>query len=115
MSEMSGLEKFHLTEENKEELKSAFSGLLDKQFEAFESVYLDMFKGLPNEVVESMTPQEAAGYVDMVVKEAAKRLEESFERLSAKMGEVAKDEEKMSEIRKKFLGGLGYKEADDER
>ena len=106
-------EKFRLTDENKAELKKAFSALIDRQFEAFEGAYLDMFKRLPREVAERMTPQEAAGYVDMVVKEAAKRLEESFARLSDKIEEVSKDEKRMSEIRKEFLNSLGYKEADN--
>ena len=107
------LEKFRLTAEHKKQMKEAFNALMDKQFEALEGTYLEMFKGLPRDVAENMSPQDAAHYVDMVVKEAADSITKGVTVIKRKVDEVARDDAKMAEIRKSFLDSLGYKEVSD--
>ena len=105
------LGKFRLTAEHKRALKEAFCELMDRQFEAMESSYADIFGGLPEGVAESMSPQEAARLVDMVVKEAAGNIAAGAKAVCGEVANVAKDEERMSEIRRSFMDSMGLKEA----
>lgn len=105
------LDKFRLTAEHKEKIREAYCGLIERQFEAMESVYMGLFRELPREVAERMSPQEAARYVDMVVKAAAENITKGAAAIHKEASNVAKDEARMAEIRKEFLDSLGYKEA----
>ena len=108
-----GMDKFRLTAEHREKIKEAFNELMDRQFEAMEGSYMELFRSLPSGVAESMSPQEAARFVDMVVREAASNISKGAAALQKEVANVAKDGEKMDRIRKEFLDSLGYKEADD--
>ena len=104
------LEKFRLTAEHKKIMKEAFSELIERQFEAMGSAYMDIFRGLPGDVAESMSPQEASELVGMVVKEAAANITNGAALIQKEAAKVVKDDAKMAEIRKKFLESLVLKE-----
>lgn len=106
------LNKFRLTAEHKAAVKEAFIGIIDKYLEAFDNEYLEMLKGLPRDVAENMTPQDAVAFVDMVVKQAVESITASANVLRNKIGEMAKDEKEMEKIRKSFLDSMGYKEGE---
>lgn len=105
------LEKFRLSPVQRESVRRAFMELVESQLDALEGQYLDLFRKLPRDVAERMTPQEAAGYVDMVIKEAASVLVNGASILNREAVNVMKDEEKMAGIRKAFLDGLGFRES----
>lgn len=103
------LEKFRITAEHKEAFKRGVLETLDRQFETLEETYLEIFKGLPYEVVEAMTPREAAGYVDLVVKAAVNNLTKGSEAMRKEMLELLKDKDKMDGIRSAFIAGFNGK------
>ena len=107
------MDKFRLTAEHKEKIKEAFNALIDGQFEAMEGTYMELFRSLPSGVAESMSPQEAARSLDMVVVEAASNISKGAAAIQKEVANVAKDDAKMDRIRKSFLESLGYKEADN--
>ena len=108
------LDKFRLTAEHKEKIREAFDRLIERQFEAMESTYMGIFRDLPREVAENMSPQEAASYVDMVIKAASENITRGAEAIHREAANVVKDEAKMRELRKEFLDSLGFKEATKE-
>lgn len=103
------LEKFRLTDEHKDAVRKAFLELVEGQLDALEGQYMELFRKLPRDVAERMTPQEAAGYVDMVIREAASVITAGASALHREAAGVMKDEEKMARIRKSFLDGLGFR------
>ena len=104
-------DKFRLTAEQKEKIKEASNELMDRQFEAMEGSYMELFGRLPSDVAEAMSPKEAARFVDMVVQEAASNIKKGAAAIHKEAANVMRDEAKMAEIRKSFLDSLGYKEA----
>lgn len=104
------LGKFSLTAEHRRIIKEAFNELMDRQFEAMESSYADIFRGLPEGVAESMSPQEAARLVDMVVRAAADNIAAGAKAVCGEVANVAKDEARMEGIRKSFMEGMSPKE-----
>ena len=104
------LDKFRLTAEHKEKIRESFNALIERQFEAMEDTYLGLFRELPREVAENMSPQEAAQYVDMVVKAATENITKGASLLHKEAANVAKDEAKIAQLRAEFLESLGYKE-----
>ena len=105
------MEKFRLTEADKERIREAYAGLIERQFEAMETHYMDIFRKLPAETLESMSPQDAARYIGMVVQEAAEGISRGAALLQKEVADISRDEERMSRIRKSFLDSLGFKEA----
>ena len=106
------LKKFSMTSAQKSQMRAAIMTLIDRQLDAMESTYLDMFKSLPREVAEKMSPEEASRYVDMVIKEAAGSITRGAEAIHNEAEKITNDEEKMASIRKEFLDSLNFKEAE---
>ena len=109
------LDKFRITAEHKRMIKEAFIAIVDRQLDPLGETCIELFKGLPREAAESMTPKEATQYVDMVMKDAAESLAKGANALMGEVSSIAKDEAKMSKLRKEFLDSIGFKEDANER
>lgn len=100
-------EKFRLSAGDKSAIRQAFMAMVDKQLDTLEESYVAAFRGLPNDVLDGMTDNDAAKLMEMVVKEAASGIEAGSRRLQAEVANVSKDEAKMDAIRKGFMESLG--------
>lgn len=103
---MSVLDKFTLKPEHKEEFKKTLVDMIDKQFDEFQDSYSEAFKGLPYEVLESMTEQQAFDLISLVIKEATDSMRVGLKGLSAEMSKIAGDPARMDEVRRKFMESM---------
>lgn len=103
---MSVLDKFTLQPEHKEEFKKALVDMIDKQFDEFQDSYLAAFKGLPYEVLENMTEQQAFDLISLVIKEATESMKVGLVTLKKEMAKIAGDPARMDEVRRKFMESI---------
>ena len=102
------LERFRLTKANRSAMQKAFMEIIDKQFDMFEQSYADVFKGLSVDVLESMTEKEAAGFMDIVVKEAIRSLEQSSAAFKESMKKTTSNKEVMDGLAESFMKSIGF-------
>lgn len=97
------LNKFRLTAKDKEAFKEALWKIIDANFETYENSYADIFKGLPYNVLEGMSEQQAAGFVSEVMKAATDNISNTMKMAREGLQNTLNDEEKMKELREKFV------------
>ena len=104
------LSKFAMSQKDKKSFADFISNKLIEQFDAYQSSYQNIFKGLPYEVLEGMSQQQAGELLSMVMKEAQGNIARSLDLMKEEFRKVASDEDKMNEIRAKFMESLKERE-----
>lgn len=96
------MDKFRITEKDKALFKEQIISLFDKNFEMYEQNYQQIFKGMPYEVLENMSQEQAGSFVKEVMEQAAKMITQTITLSQKGLQDLLKDEDKMKELRENF-------------